>query len=89
LDAPLDDEELFGKKKDDKPLYKLKMFQSVGSKIAESIKQFKTYHPYKKREKSSDNGIDNVINKVQEEIKQKEKENNEVKNLEQNIPVPA
>ena len=35
LDAPLDDIELFGKK-DEKPLYKLKMFQSVGSKIDEN-----------------------------------------------------
>ena len=52
------------------------MFQNVGSKIAESIKQFKTYHPYKKREKLNDNGINDVINKVQEEIKQKENENN-------------
>ena len=79
LDAPLDDEELFGKK-DDKPLYKMKMFQSVGSKIAESIKQFKTYHPYKKKEKKEiikDEGIDNLINNVQEEIKQKENANNE------------
>ena len=62
------------------------MFQSVGSKIAESIKQFKTYKPYKKTEKIkvNDNGIDNLINKVQEEIKQKENENNEQVN-----PLPA
>ena len=87
LDANLSDEELFGKK-DEKPLYKLKMFQSVGSKIAESIKQFKTYHPYKKKEKEkgklNDDGIDNLINKVQEEIKQKENDNNEKVN-----PAPA
>ncbi len=85
LDAAWDDEEIFGKK-DDKPLYKLKMFQSVGSKIAESIKQFKTYKLYKKTEKKkiNDNGIDNLINKVQEEIKQKENENNEQVN-----PAPA
>ena len=85
LDAPLSDEELFGKK-DEKPLYKLKMFQSVGSKIAETIKQFKTYHPYKKKEKEkiNDDGIDNLINKVQEEIKQKENDNKEKDN-----PVPA
>ena len=82
LDANLDDEELFGKK-DDKPLYKLKMFQSVGSKIAESIKQFKTYHPYKKKVKKSNDGIDNMINKVQEEIKQKENDNKA------NNPLPA
>ena len=60
---------------------KLKMFQSVGSKIAESIKQFKTYHPYKKKEKKlSNDGIDNLINKVQEEIKQKEINNNDQSN---------
>lgn len=84
LDEPYD-EELFGKK-DDKPLYKLKMFQSVGSKIAESIKQFKTYHPYKKKEKVKDDGIDNLINKVQEEIKQKENGNDEKFKT---LPIPA
>ncbi len=85
LDSPLDDIELFGKK-DEKPLYKLKMFQSVGSKIAESIKQFKTYHPYKKKEKTNNDGIDNLINKVQEEIKQKENENNIPEIPENQIP---
>lgn len=84
LDEPYD-EELFGKK-DDKPLYKLKMFQSVGSKIAESIKQFKTYHPYKKKERVKDDGIDNLINKVQEEIKQKENGNDEKFKT---LPIPA
>ena len=84
LDEPYD-EELFGKK-DDKPLYKLKMFQSVGSKIAENIKQFKTYHPYKKKEKVKDDGIDNLINKVQEEIKQKENGNDEKFKT---LPIPA
>ena len=51
----------------DKPLYKLKMFQGVGSKVAEEIKLFKTYHPYKKKEKNDD-GIDYLISKVQGEI---------------------
>ncbi len=78
LDSPLDEEDYYGIK-DNKPLYKLKMFQSVGSKVAESIKQFKTYHPYKKKQMSNNDGLDNLINKVQEEIKQKENEN----------PVPA
>ena len=82
LDASLDDE-ILGKK-DEKPLYKLKMFQSVGSKVAESIKQFKTYHPYKKKEKLNNSGIDNLINKVQEEIKQKENSNTE-----RASPIPA
>ena len=56
-------------KKDDKPLYKLKMFQDVGSKVAEEIKLFKTYHPYKKKKKNED-GVDYLINKVQGEIQQ-------------------
>ena len=56
-------------KKDEKPLYKLKMFQDVGSKVAEEIKLFKTYHPYKKKKKNED-GVDYLINKVQGEIQQ-------------------
>ena len=61
-------------KKDDKPLYKLKMFQDVGSKVAEDIKQFKTYHPYKKKKKNED-GVDYLINKVQGEIQQNQNQN--------------
>lgn len=78
LDAPLVDpldvplEEL-NAQKDGKPLYKLKMFQDVGSKVAEGIKQFKTYHPYKKKQKIDD-GIDHLINTVQNEIKQQQPE---------------
>ena len=51
----------------EKPLYKLKMFQNVGSKVAEQIKQFKTYQPYKKK-----NNLDDLIEKVQGEITQAE-----------------
>jgi hypothetical protein len=61
-------------KKDDKPLYKLKMFQDVGSKVAEDIKLFKTYHPYKKKKKNED-GVDYLINKVQGEIQQNQNQN--------------
>ena len=66
LDAPLD---IYQNQKNEKPLYKLKMFQDVGSKVAEEIKQFKTYHPYKKKKKNDD-GVDYLINKVQGEIQQ-------------------
>ena len=61
-------------KKNDKPLYKLKMFQDVGSKVAEDIKLFKTYHPYKKKKKNED-GVDYLINKVQGEIQQNQNQN--------------
>ena len=61
-------------KKNEKPLYKLKMFQDVGSKVAEEVKQFKTYHPYKKRKKNDD-GVDYLINKVQGEIQQNQNQN--------------
>ena len=48
LDAPLD---MYQTQKNEKDLYKLKMFQDVGSKVAEEVKLFKTYHPYRKRKK--------------------------------------
>ena len=60
--------------KNEKPLYKLKMFQDVGSKVAEEVKLFKTYHPYKKRKKNDD-GVDYLINKVQGEIQQNQNQN--------------
>ena len=74
------------KKTEEKPLYKLKMFECVGSRVAESIKQFKTYRPYKKKGQLNNDGIDNIINKVQEEIKQKEIQENNIPN---NSPILA
>ena len=47
------------------PLWKMKMFQGAKSKVAENIKQFKTYQPYKKRD-----NIDKMIDNVEEEIRQ-------------------
>ena len=43
LDLPLIEEE---NKEPEKPLYKLKMFQNVGSRVAEEIKKFRTYKPF-------------------------------------------
>ena len=63
----------FQDKEKEKPLYKLKMFQDVGSKVAEEVKLFKTYHPYRKKKKVDD-GVDYLINKVQGEIEQNDKE---------------
>ena len=63
----------FQDKEKEKPLYKLKMFQDVGSKVAEEVKLFKTYHPYRKKQKVDD-GVDYLINKVQGEIEQNDKE---------------
>ena len=70
--------------KNEKPLYKLKMFQDVGSKVAEEVKLFKTYHPYKKKKKVDD-GVDYLINKVQNEIEENKKQN--LNNI-QNQPQP-
>ena len=77
LDAPIEEEENLeeeGEKEPEKPLYKLKMFQNVGSKVAEGIKQFKTYKPFnvKKPVEEENNGINKIINDVQEDLKQKE-----------------
>ena len=75
--------------KNEKPLYKLKMFQDVGSKVAEEVKLFKTYHPYRKKKKVDD-GVDYLINKVQGEIEQNNKQKldepmNNIQPMEQNL----
>jgi len=75
LDAPIEEENLEEEKKEpEKPLYKLKMFLNVGSKVAEGIKKFKTYKPFnvKKSTEEENDGINKVIKDVQEEVKQKE-----------------
>ena len=72
-------------KENEKPLYKLKMFQDVGSKVAEEVKLFKTYHPYRKKQKVDD-GVDYLINKVQGEIEQNDKEKMKNLNNYQNPP---
>ena len=63
-------------------LYKLKMFMDVKSKVAESIKMFKSYRPIKKKIKAKDkinnlSSIDNMINKLEDEAKQKEQKQSE------------
>ena len=50
------------------------MFQDVGSKVAEEVKLFKTYHPYRKKKKVDD-GVDYLINKVQGEIEENKRQN--------------
>ena len=67
------------KKEPEKPLYKLKMFQNVGSKVTEDIKKFKTYKPMEKKERkekkeeSEKTGIDKVIEDVKKDVENKEK----------------
>ena len=74
LDAPIEEENLEEKKEPEKPLYKLKMFLNVGSKVAEGIKKFKTYKPYKIKEhhEEESDAINKIINDVKEEVKEKE-----------------
>ena len=73
LDAPIEEVEEENKEPE-KPLYKLKMFLNVGSKVAEGIKKFKTYKPYKIKPPTEEenNGINKIINDVQEDVKQRE-----------------
>ena len=78
----------FQDKEKEKPLYKLRMFQDVGSKVAEEVKLFKTYHPYRKKQKVDD-GVDYLINKVQGEIEQNDKEKMKNLNNYQNPPQQA
>ena len=75
LDAPIEEESLEEENKEpEKPLYKLKMFQNVGSKVAEGIKKFKTYKPYRLKTdvEEENNRMNQIINDVQEDVKQKE-----------------
>lgn len=51
---------------EEKPMYKLKMFQDVGSKVQENLKGFKTYAQKK-------DNMDNLIEKVENELKVMEK----------------
>ena len=48
---------------EEKPLYKMRMFKNVPSKVSEGIRQFKTFYP------KGNGGIDKMIDKVQEELK--------------------
>jgi len=50
---------------EEKPLYKMKMFNNVGSKVVEGIKKFKTSQMpcY-----GNDNNLDNLISKVENEL---------------------
>ena len=66
-----------------KPLYKLKMFSDVKSKVAEGLKMFKSYKAPKNKVKinkkyeidcANENNTDNMNNKVQVEKKLKEEE---------------
>jgi len=75
LDAPIEEENTEEENKEpEKPLYKLKMFQNVGSKVAEGIKKFKTYKPFRLKTdvEEENNRMNQIINDVQEDVKQKE-----------------
>lgn len=61
------------KKVIEKPLYKMKMFQNIGSKVTEQVKQFKShnYHTNASNSLASNKStIDIIIDKVQKEIKE-------------------
>jgi hypothetical protein len=48
---------------EEKPLYKMKMFKDIPSKVAEGVKNFKTYKPMKQKD-----NIDHLIEKVEKDI---------------------
>ena len=60
---------------DTKPLYKLKMFDNIKSKVIDDIKAFKTYKPYKKKKDNLDQMIENVQREINEAQKAKMQEN--------------
>lgn len=54
------------KNEDSKPLYKMKMFNNVGSRVVEGLNNFKTY-PNKGVRKDN---LDHLIEKVENELNQ-------------------
>ncbi len=50
---------------EEKPLYKMKMFNNVGSKVVENIKKFKTSQI---NQYPNENNLDNLIAKVENEL---------------------
>lgn len=52
-------------KQEEKPLYKMKMFNNVGSKVVENIKKFKTSQMI---QHGNENNLDNLIAKVENEL---------------------
>ena len=60
---------------DTKPLYKLKMFDNIKSKVIDDIKAFKTYKPYKKKKDNLDQMIETVQKEIDEAQKNKMQEN--------------
>ena len=57
------------KKEEKRVLYKLKMFQNVGSKVTENIKKFKTFKPIMN---NKNNNNKNIIKEIQNDMKKKE-----------------
>jgi hypothetical protein len=51
------------KEVEEKPLYKMKMFNDVGSKVVQGLNNFKTY-------KAPRDNLDNLIEKVENELKE-------------------
>jgi len=64
--------------KDQKPLYKLKMFKGVGSIVMEGIKNFKTYNNkhLEYSDKNNKNNLDCIIEKIQNELNEMQENQN-------------
>ena len=65
--------------KEEKPLYKMKMFSNTGSKVVEGIKKFKTFDSSAKANNvnQDENQIDEMIVKIENELKELESKENE------------
>ena len=50
--------------KTEKPIFKMRMFNNVGSKVVDGIKSFKTYE----QKENKDRNLDNLIAQVENEL---------------------
>ena len=81
MNSPFEYQKFKEKIENEKPLYKLKRFLNIGSKVTEGIKKFRTYKPLmhinihsvsKSQEKETSN-INKIIDDIQKDVQEKEK----------------
>lgn len=69
------------KKNEQQPLYKMKMFTSVGSKVMEGLKSFKTYDKGSEPVSNNKDNLESIIQKIENELKEIETNEKDINNM--------
>jgi len=68
-------------KNEQKPLFKMRMFTGVGSKVMEGLKNFKTYEKENDAANKQKDNLDSIIQKIENELKEIEGNDNIINNI--------